>query len=484
MLEEFNVNYLNRGYKLKTCEVTKINGIFLQQDPNEMLQINVLKATERMEKTFSNWSRCGLSTLGKIIIAKTFGISQVIFLMQSLSFKTEHFKKINALLYKFIWNRHFHASKAPERVKREIVNKPIALGGFGMLDITELDASIKLKALGRLFITSHPMLMLIKNKVNLSEFFYPSCLTSFDPVTSEGIRLLGLDRRKLLTNEKARGDRKAVMYIGDMKLSRIIKPGRLQSILYFNVWSKGCRKVKDINRMDLNQLKPLIIGDYFLAVENAVVLKAINRQVTGELARDTVYINKTFKNLTGLSSQDIRLGRSNKNPIVEFKLGISLSGSESLNCFTRIKKLSSTKHKDTLIWIVHNEVYTKVKLYKYGLSDSPICPRCPDHEDLKHKIIHCQYADRIWSQVARTTNTLRLNPIATMSLSNVIGADADSNLTILTINAEICQRILYLKDRAEYLIHPKRFVELAIRAIQKKESNSKIKTILGTLLSE
>ena len=101
--------------------------------------------------------------------------------------------------------------KPPERVKREIVNKPIALGGFGMLDITELDASLKLKALGRLFITSHPMLMLIKNKVNLSEFFYPSCLTSFDPVTSEGIRLLGLDRRKLLTNEKARGDRTAVM---------------------------------------------------------------------------------------------------------------------------------------------------------------------------------------------------------------------------------------------------------------------------------
>ena len=113
VLEEFNVNYLNCGYKLKTCEVTKINGIFLQQDPNEMLQINVLKATERMERTFSNWSRRGLSILGKIIIAKTFGISQVIFLMQSLSFTTEHFKKINALLYKFIWNRHFHASKAP-----------------------------------------------------------------------------------------------------------------------------------------------------------------------------------------------------------------------------------------------------------------------------------------------------------------------------------------------------------------------------------
>ena len=55
--------------------------------------------------------------------------------MQSMALENVHIKVIKSFLYKFIWNRHYLAAKAPERVKREVVNMPIKLGGFGMLDI-------------------------------------------------------------------------------------------------------------------------------------------------------------------------------------------------------------------------------------------------------------------------------------------------------------------------------------------------------------
>ena len=57
------------------------------------------------------------------------------------------FKKFNALLYQFIWNRHFGAAKAPDKIKREIINTTIEFGCFGLLDIQDLDRSLKLKML-------------------------------------------------------------------------------------------------------------------------------------------------------------------------------------------------------------------------------------------------------------------------------------------------------------------------------------------------
>ena len=63
---------------------------------------------------------------------------------------------------KFIWNQHYLAAKVPEQIKREIVNKQEKYGGFGMLDVSELDSSLKSKAIGRLIQSKHPFLSLIK----------------------------------------------------------------------------------------------------------------------------------------------------------------------------------------------------------------------------------------------------------------------------------------------------------------------------------
>ena len=76
--------------------------------------------------------------------------------MQSIELKSNHYKTVNALIYKYIWNRHYLAAKAPERIKRDILNKSIKLGGYGMLDVAALDESLKLRAIGRLLTSHHP----------------------------------------------------------------------------------------------------------------------------------------------------------------------------------------------------------------------------------------------------------------------------------------------------------------------------------------
>ena len=169
------MKYLNKQYAVPSKENIKINGILFQRNYDEMVNVNVRKANERMDSIFKSWSRRGLSTLGKILIVKTFGISQLIFLMQTVELKASHYKMINNIVYKFIWNRHYLAAKAPERIKREIMCKPVKLGGFGMLDVSILNESLKIKSIGRMATSDHPFISILREKSSFGNFFHPNC---------------------------------------------------------------------------------------------------------------------------------------------------------------------------------------------------------------------------------------------------------------------------------------------------------------------
>ena len=52
-----------------------------------------------------------------------------------------------------------------------------------MLDVNELDASLKIKLLGRFLETRHTFLRLICSFLNLNCFFNPKCTTDLDPFT-------------------------------------------------------------------------------------------------------------------------------------------------------------------------------------------------------------------------------------------------------------------------------------------------------------
>ena len=65
------IEYLGKEYTIRPVLSIKINGIYLQQDLNRMVDINVQHALERIERQLKGWSRRRLTTLGKIMIVKT-----------------------------------------------------------------------------------------------------------------------------------------------------------------------------------------------------------------------------------------------------------------------------------------------------------------------------------------------------------------------------------------------------------------------------
>ena len=179
----------------------------------------------------------------------------------------------------------------------------------------------------------------------------------------------------------------------------------------------------------------------------------------------------------------IRESRANNEPIRNYKLGVELGTAEALNWGFKLSKLTATKHKNILLRIAHGEIYTKERLLRFNLSDNDQCPRCGRIETLRHKFIECDYVSRIWQAAQPFKNKLlpSANRQQLDSYETILGCHMTSNTAILTLNAEILLRIMYLKENQNYMMHPKALVMLCLKSIarnDKAKAGTSIKALL------
>ena len=122
-----------------------------------------------MEAQFKVWKNMYLSILGKIVVFKTFGLSQILFIASTVIIPLKMEKKLNELIYKFIWNSNQDNKKAPDRIKRSILTTPIHHLGLGMLDYREVIKSIRIKTFMRIMTQeTHPINLMLRNSLTSS----------------------------------------------------------------------------------------------------------------------------------------------------------------------------------------------------------------------------------------------------------------------------------------------------------------------------
>ena len=467
------VRYLGKNYEILTVKETKINGILFQQDEMEMRNQNVAQIKKKIESQMSKWSKRSLTTLGKILIVKTFGISQVIFLLQSMMLEKKHFKLLNEILYKFIWNRHFHAAKAPERVKREIINTKLNLGGYGMLDIEELDKGLKLRALGRLFVTDHPALKLIKNKLDLSDFFFPKINANIDSFVAVGIELLKEDRQNLWSDVKLSSDRILLAALRGSKICNLVKREYINNLAVFMLNRAGRVKVENLGLGDLAHIGDLLVRRELRALLSKAI--AIRLPDLGEEGRHLYRYKGKWVNLGKLTSKEIRESRNKDVPICVFKCGLILSPNETGPWLENLKPLQSTGHKNALLRFVHGEIYSKTRLFRFGMNDSPNCEHCNELETINHKIFECRFAQNLWTEM----NLLTGNGAANVDVNLVTGAFEGCTKVEMALHAELISRLI--GNLATSQLNPNTFIRLIVKSLWRKTKGD-IRQELGNLM--
>jgi len=113
-----------------------------------------------MKAILDKWRCLNLSLEGNILIAKTFGLSQFIHLMQVITIPLDDLKKIEAILFNFIW-------RGVDKIKRLVLMSDFEFGGLKAPDPISLNLCMKIKNYFRLSFStlSHPIKSVWINKM-------------------------------------------------------------------------------------------------------------------------------------------------------------------------------------------------------------------------------------------------------------------------------------------------------------------------------
>ena len=239
---------------------------------------------------------------------------------------------------------------------------------------------------------------------------------------------------------------------------------------YFLLRMRGITKV---GQLALNELDQLSLFMNRSLLEKCREINALNLNQVVNNPSQMTFLNNKLVNLSSLSSKEIRDGRASKEPICLFKSGLILDPSEALNWANKIRKVTSVRHRNTLLRVAHKELYTKEKLHRFNLINSPQCPRCEEIEDFNHKIKDCEYIKRIWDETLKISAKLdQGGRPGAERIDAILCGGIESSVATMTLHAEILWRILQLRDDSRYLIRPRILVEMATKFLIKREGGS------------
>jgi len=142
---QFKIKSQNNEYILQDQKEVKICGLVFSNDFEAAYNQNVKDKINKMEGQLNVWRQRNLTLQGKILITKTFGLSQMIYAMRSTYVKPVDIKLMDNIIYKFIWNIKPSSKKNSGKLRRQIMQSERQFGGLNAPDVETLDKALKFK---------------------------------------------------------------------------------------------------------------------------------------------------------------------------------------------------------------------------------------------------------------------------------------------------------------------------------------------------
>ena len=139
-----NSNFKPLG--IKWPSIIKILGIHISYDKQLSLEKNFKEKVAKVKMKLDMWKQRNLTIFGKILIIKTFALSQILYVATVLHVPEETVKEIESLSYQFLWNGSQH------KVKKRVVIQDYQFGGCKMVDCEEMFKVQKIKWIQKYFV--------------------------------------------------------------------------------------------------------------------------------------------------------------------------------------------------------------------------------------------------------------------------------------------------------------------------------------------
>jgi len=497
------VNYEQKTFEIKSIESVKICGIYNCSNDEVEYKLNVLDKIEKLKANLKIWKSRRLTMEGKSLILKTFGIAQLIYVMQCTNFRAEQLKQIERFIFNFLWEtKNYDDPRARDRIKRSILKNDYNKGGLKITDIECLERSLKVKQYVRANRSHHT----IKNiqqfcveenggsVVMCQDFIQAENIEAVCQKAQETINIITASNRnrKYGYNDGQYIDSKyAINQISMIKVQTYLakKERVFLKCIHNNFKKEGLIYYRDIvfaaeTEMDKNRSKRLeaIISafpTYFREVANSFnpEINSNIETLTHILKVDNSWTD--FENITTKDLQWILKNALDRLDEINIAERLEIEESNEINILQFRKNCKNSKLRNIHFRLLHNDFFTYKKMFKFKMSENPNCPRCNEIESTKHLLWECNESRNIWNLY---NSVLTNSNLQNMTINKYEDIFITENLSILsTIKMKIVQEFIQIErpkgwsiTRIENLIMSIRDTELYNAKIYNKAKQTQL----------
>ena len=423
-----NIRIMNKV--VKTSESIKICGIVFSNSSTVSYQCNVLDKIVKLEKQIIRWLPRYLSLEGKILIVKTFGLSQLIYSLQMCEIKQLDIKNVENIIFKFLWNNKWRGNRAPDRIKRDFLKMPYDKGGLKVPDIKILEQALKTKQFLRAMSSSHQINLVQKYLLEKDGYFeyhkteYAK-ICKLDVVTAtfqSTTNTLTDNIREGKVLESINCDEAIKNRIDVIASTDIIEFFRRKNIplVIYRFRELADQGIESFHQL-LNEVR-FPRNDRLYTCANEIISFFPNEwkeivsdahDLDSTVTYSERYLGKKWQMIrcSQISVRDIRevLLVQVPNPIRPYlnqeKFELIDNQSYNTNPFLLIRNaIQSPKDRFYKFRIIHGDIYCKSRMFRFKMVNSPMCSLCgTEIETIKHVLWDCPRSARAWNFLTSLT---------------------------------------------------------------------------------
>ena len=382
-------------------------GIQLGTDKSQCDKINFENKISSMNLRLRIWTSRNLTLIGKILIAKSMGMSNLIYSMSIKDCNTSNIKIAQSHINKFIWNGK------PAKIKHTTLIADKAEWGLKAPDLISMQKALRLAWLGRLikndtsrlidgFLEKYGGIKLLINSdydPKLLELpdFYKNMFLYFSDLRGN------INKKTILWNNKNIKINNRLLYIKEWRQNGLIYVSQLiENNLVINI-----ERLK--MKFSLNSVNVLIY--------NAIKLQ-INKLLADETPKKNIFdddnidfdtnlfkLQNDFLNISLAKCKDYYqlLIKPKYEPAASHKYwkkaqitnGPIYQNSMTLACNSCSESAFIAFH----FKMIHNILPSGENLKKWGIKTSDVCPKCGECETIVHLLFKCHDTKEILKSI-------------------------------------------------------------------------------------
>ena len=409
------IRYLDKDYQLDRVEQIRICGIWLTRDLEAEYQLNIMARIRSMEATVMGWGRRFLTMNGRMILAKTFLLSLIVFPAQALAIRKKESKKIERLIYSFV--NGARSLYGPERIARNTLKAARARGGINGVDVEAFLTALAVKQYGKASV-QHRVLGKLQSSYEVS------C-----GVTRTARAALRANYRKLAV-EFSVPDIRQIPLVSALPVNILLLPGTAAAniAMQLDISSLGCLQEAFINgrrRADISTVLKSIPKPFAALIRTSTLIQ-VHVQVSWLNSHDIVGLASISTKLLKLYLWEDRFPTSGPDIRKIYKRADwPPPDCEVDSTFKGIWDVKNPTLRAIRLKVLYKDIFSNERRHRFGLTDSPECTLCGQVESVEHHLFLCANASRIWSLFHKLTG------IRMVSLFDVIRCDRPMEIEIV-----------------------------------------------------